>query len=260
LRGFGFDRRRRWNITILSPGDLVPLLCQNCGAALQGGDEAALFLCSTCGIVYEPAESGLLPFRPLTATVTSELAVGGDVRYLAVWRVMAEMTVSPESSWNRICKVSAPEPPYLYVPAFTLARAAVQRIGVNLTEAQPALELTTGVVGDVSRKPSLVGVANGEAPEKRGGKMTDGTTERLGEGPGFGLLSPVVVGRKDAHALAHFVYLAVESHETRDLLSVDYELEVSGEELVFVPAVWDPRYYHGSNWRLLLREFDGLVA
>jgi hypothetical protein len=79
-------------------------------------------------------------------------------------------------------------------------------------------------------------------------------------GPGFGIVSPIVVGREDAHALAHFVYLAVESYETKDLHSVQYDLESLGEELLFLPAVWDPRYIHESNWRLLLREFDGLVA
>ena len=71
---------------------------------------------------------------------------------------------------------------------------------------------------------------------------------------------PVLVGRRDARILGHFVYLAVESHEVKDLRSVDYELEVVGEDLLFIPAVWDPRYIHESNWRLLLREFDGLVA
>ena len=74
------------------------------------------------------------------------------------------------------------------------------------------------------------------------------------------MLSPILVGRKDAHVLAHFVYMAVESHEAHELHSVDYELETTGEELIFLPAVWDPRYIHDSNWRLLLREFDGLVA
>jgi len=219
-----------------------------------------LFLCLNCGIAYEPSESDLIPFRPMTAAVTSELAVGGAVQYLAVWRVTATVTVPAESAWTRICKVAAPEPPYLYVPAFTLARAVVQRIGVGLTGAQPTLELTPGFLGDVSRKPSLVGVVR-EAESKAGrDKANDGPKDASAEGPGFGVLSPIVVGRKDAHALAHFVYLAVESHEARDLLSVDYALDVAGEQLVYVPAVWDPRYVHYSNWRLLLREFDGLVA
>jgi hypothetical protein len=93
-----------------------------------------------------------------------------------------------------------------------------------------------------------------------GGGTDAGVSEAAGEGPDFGTFSPILVGRKDARMLAHFVYLAVESHEAHDLQSVDYELETVGEELVFIPAVWDPRCIHESNWRLLLREFDGLVA
>ncbi|MBN1632034.1 MAG: hypothetical protein JW990_19940, partial [Thermoleophilia bacterium] len=73
-------------------------------------------------------------------------------------------------------------------------------------------------------------------------------------------ISPVVVGRQDSRTLAHFVFLAVESHEKKDLMAVDYQLETRGEELIFIPAVWDPRHIHESNWRLLLREFDGQVA
>ena len=43
-------------------------------------------------------------------------------------------------------------------------------------------------------------------------------------------------------------------------MAVDYQLEPRGEEPIFIPAVWDPRHIHESNWRLLLREFDGQVA
>jgi hypothetical protein len=70
----------------------------------------------------------------------------------------------------------------------------------------------------------------------------------------------VVVSRQDAKVLAEFVYLAVESHESHDLHPVEGGIVTEGEELVFIPAVWDPRYIHESNWRLLLREFDDLVA
>jgi hypothetical protein len=217
-------------------------------------------LCPTCGIAYEPSESGLVSFRPLTAAITSELAVGGPVQYLAVWQVTATVTVPLESAWARVCKAAAPGSPCLYVTAFTLARGAVQRLGVNLTEAQPALELTRGLMEDISTKPPLTGVSRRAVPAAGKGKGGEGTESTRMDGPGFGVLSPVVVGRKDSHALAHFIYLAVESYETRDLLSVDYELDVSGEELVFVPAVWDPRYVRDFSWRLLLREFDGLVA
>jgi hypothetical protein len=70
----------------------------------------------------------------------------------------------------------------------------------------------------------------------------------------------VVVGRQDARALANFVYLAVVAHELHDLLAIEYRLDLSREELVFLPAVWDLRYVLNSNWRFLLHEFDDLVA
>jgi hypothetical protein len=193
--------------------------------------------------------------------VTTELAVGGTAQYLAVWRVVATISAASDSAWGRICKAAAPGAAYLYVPGFTLTRAVVQRLGVSLTEAQPTLELTAGFSEDASKRPALVGVGGSKSGASAvRDQAYDGVTITAVTGPDFGTFSPVVVGRKEAHALAHFVYLAVESQETRDLRSVDYQLEAVGEELVFVPAVWDPRYVHESNWRLLLREFDGLVA
>jgi hypothetical protein len=156
-----------------------------------------------------------------------------------------------ESAWSRISRAHAPEPVFLYVPAFTLARAVVQRLAVSLAEAQPALELTPGLAQDTRRRPSLVEADRTPLPGSAGAALA---------GPDFGTFSPVVVGRKDYQVLAHFAYLAVESHEAPNLRSVEYELETTGEELVFLPAVWDPRYVHDSNWRLLLHEFDGQVA
>lgn len=185
--------------------------------------------------------------------MTTELAVGGTTQYLAVWRsaVKAPLSLLVESAWARIGRAHAPDPVYLYVPAFTLARAMVHRLAVSLAEAQPALELTPGLAQDTCRRPALVEADRIPLPGAAGVALT---------GPDFGTFSPVVVGRKDCHALAHFVFLAVESYEAPNLRAVDYELEITGEELVFLPAVWDPRYVHDSNWRLLLREFDGQVA
>jgi hypothetical protein len=241
------------SITILSPANLVPLVCKNCGGRLEGADEAAIFVCPVCGIAYETVADDLVGFRPLTAAITTELAVGGTVQYLAVWRlaVKAPPSLFGESAWARIGRSHAPDPIYLYVPAFTLARAAVQRLAVSLAEAQPTLQLTPGLAQDTSRRPALVGADKIPLPGSAGVALT---------GPDFGTLSPVVVGRKDCPALAHFAFLAVESYELPNLRAVDYKLEITGEELVFLPAVWDPRYVHDSNWRLLLREFDGQVA
>jgi len=140
---------------------------------------------------------------------------------------------------------------YLYVPAFTLAKAVMQRLGVSLTETQPELELTPGLATDSLSRPKLAEAGKIPLPGSAGVAPT---------GSDFGTLSPVVVGRSDCEVLAHFVFLAVESYEARDLASIEYELHTRGEELIFVPAAWDPRYAHDSNWRLLLREFDGQVA
>jgi len=222
------------------------LLCSNCGLSLAGADDAAVFICPNCGRAHELSAEGLTSFLPSTAAVTTELAVAGATHYLAVWRLEVAISAAADSAWERIRKVVAPKPAHLYVPSFSLARATVQRLGVGLTEAQPSLELSPGLDSRLVQHHALAAV----------GADPDGTSD----GPGFGVVSPVLVGRRDARTLGHFVYLAVESHEARDLHSVDYELEAMGEELVFIPAVWDPRYAHDSNWRLLLCEFDGLVA
>ncbi len=226
---------------------------------MQGGDEAALFVCPVCGRVHEPRENGLESFSPLTAAITTELALAGPVQYLATWRLDVTVSTPAASAWERIQRAAAPGPAYLYVPAFSLVRPVVQRLGVSLTEAQPALELALGLAAGATARPALVDVGAG-ADAGQGTRGEAGEAMDAVAGPDFGTFSPVVVGRNDARLLAHFVYLAVESHEAHDLQSVDYELEAVGEELLFIPAVWDPRHIHESNWRLLLREFDGLVA
>ncbi len=205
-----------------------------------------MFVCENCGFVHEPGEQGLVAFPPLSAAITTGLAYAGDAQYLAIWRVAVNVMAGPESAWHRVAKAAAPDAPLVYVPAFSLARMTVHRLGASLTQAQPSLELSSGLSVSAMHRPLLKGV--------------DDPTIEMALGPDFGTVSPVLVGRPDARALAHFVYLAVESYDKHELHSVEYRLEATCEELVFVPAVWDPRQVHESNWRLLLREFDGLVA
>ena len=91
-----------------------------------------------CGLVHEVGEKQLAPFPASTAAVTTELAVSGPVHYLAVWRLLpgrhrrgrSRLGAHPAGGGAR-------RPAYLYVPAFSLARPVVQRIGVRLTEVQP---------------------------------------------------------------------------------------------------------------------------
>jgi hypothetical protein len=227
------------------------LLCHQCGLPLAGGDEAALFTCPNCGLVHETNGAELTPFPASTAAVTTGLAVAGDLRYVAVWRLQPAKTAQGDPVWDSMRRAAAPSEPHLYVPAFSLARAVVQRLGVRLTEVQPALELTP--VPPVARvlRPALAEAGPAASPSEG----VDGFLD-----PGSEAVSPIQVGRREAWGLAYFIYMAMLARETHDLQPAGVQLEPGRQELVFLPAVWDPRCIHESNWRLLLREFDGLVA
>jgi hypothetical protein len=239
-------------------------------------------------LVHEQADAGLTAFQPLTAAITTELAIPSDVRYLATWRFVAtpeggvktgqvglvpDQQLPTDQAWEGIRKAAVPGPPYLYVPAFVMTRAVVQQLGTSLVMAQPQLELSLGLPAEAPARPVLVasgpaapsvagGGATGVPPSGAAGTagLEDDKDGAVDEGPGFGTVSPIVVGRQDARALANFIYLAVVAHELHDVIAIEYRLDLSGEELIFLPAVWDPRYVLTSNWRFLLREFDDLVA
>ncbi len=209
-----------------------------------------MFVCPGCGKVYEAGGDGLSVFPALTAAATTQLAVSGPVRHLAVWRLLPASMGDRDPVWEHIVRAAAPGAAYLYVPAFSLARPVVQRIGVRLTEVQPVLELTTGAPAGPAPRPALVEASPG----------VESSDAAVLDTPDFDDVSPVLIGRREAWGLAHFIYMAIEAREFRESRPVDYRLEPGSEELLFVPAAWDPRYIHESNWRLLLREFDGLVA
>lgn len=187
-----------------------------------------------------------------TAAVTTALAMPAKVHYLAVWRFLAavevrekssETVTAPGAAWEQIRRAAAPQPPFLYVPAFALARVTVQQLGVGLVLAQPVLTLEPGLPVE---RASLHQVMPDQGDDS--------------EGPGFDTVSPVLLSAADAATVAHFVYLAVESRATEGLRAIDYDLDLTGGELLFLPAVYDRRYVRDSFWRFLLREFDGLVA
>ncbi|MHB1344320.1 MAG: hypothetical protein ACYCX3_08190 [Thermoleophilia bacterium] len=232
-------------------------MCSTCGLPLEAATDAAVYPCRTCGRAFEVESDRLVELRPKTAAVTTDLAVPPAVRYLAVWRFLASVDVEgkqaktgapPTQVWDQIRRVAEPDPPFLYVPAFSLVRVVVQQLGLGLVQAQPQLELEAWLPPERPVPPRSV----------------DHSDTAVGESwasdPGFGTLSPVLLSRADAEVVAHFVYLALESRSTPDLRSIDYELALTGGELLFLPAVHDVRHVRDSNWRFLLREFDGLVA
>jgi hypothetical protein len=221
----------------------------------------SLFPCRECGAFYEPEGQDLQEVVPRTAAITTQLAVPPEVHYLAAWAFLASVevrekrtatVVPPVSVWEHIREVAAPRPPFLFVPAFALARMVVQQLGAVLVEAQPELDLGSGIPSEGLKRPVLV-EAEGRAAQ------VVGSEDELGEPPRW-TVSPVLLSKKDAETVAHFVYLAVENRATADLRGIDYDLSLTGAELLLLPAVFDRRYVRDSNWRFILREFDGLVA
>ena len=225
-----------------------------------------MFVCHGCGLVHEVGDKALAPCGASTVVATTELAVSGLVQYLAVWRLQPAAMAEDDPLWEHIRRVAAPGPAYFYVPAFSLARPVVQRIGVRLTEVQPVIELTGGAPAARGLRPALAEARSEVSPLPAAAPLS--SAERPGGSvPGepaddqdFDVVSPVLVGRREAWGLAHFIHLAIEARETHDLRPAESRMQPGGEELLFFPAVYDPRYIHESNWRLLLREFDGLVA
>ena len=222
-------------------------------------------MCPACGVVHEVGEKALAPYPASTVAVTSELLPSGPVQYLAVWRLLPAGMPEDDPVWEHIKKVAAPAPAHLYVPAFSLARQVVQRLGVRLTDVQPALEVTAGAPAGRGPWPALAEARSGvtslsAAPGFAGAAQGGSAAGEAGGDQDFGPVSPILVGPREAWGLAHFIYMAIEARETHDLRPAGLRLQPGGEELLFFPATWDPRYIHESNWRLLLREFDGMVA
>ncbi len=214
-----------------------------------------MFACPACGLVHELAGGRLEPFPADTVETTTELTVTGPVQYLAVWRLQPAATPEGDVVWDYIRRAAGPRPAYLYVPAFSLARAVVQRLGVRLTEVQPDLTVTAGAPAARALRPALAEARPETAPFPIAPSAPPAPDEPVSDA-----VSSVLVSRREAWGLAHFIHMAIEARETHDLRPGDLQLQPGTEELLFVPAVWDPRYIHESNWRLLLREFDGLVA
>ena len=218
----------RWNITTLTRADLIPLLCRDCGLRLSSDAEAVIFVCPVCGLAHEPVEGRLEAFSPLIASVTTRGTVSASPRYLAVWRLAMVAGQGDADTWPRMSPGAPHRERYLFVPAFSLSRVVVENLGVRLTQKRPVLEPAPGPL----------------SPD--GG----------GSAGSSGLFSPVVLGRREARLLGEFVHLGLTVREGRHEEAVDDQPETLGEELIYIPAVWDPRCVHDANWRLLLREFD----
>ena len=178
--------------------------------------EAVLFVCPCCGLVHEPTAEGLRRVPPLVAAVTSQTAERTPESYLAVWEVLVSFAGDRRRR--------------IFVPAFSLARSVVERLGVRLTQKAPAL-----VALEFPQHPGSTAAADAR------------------------LFSQILLGRQDDRTLSRFVEVALWLREHGDggaAPTPDDRLEVCDERLVYLPALCDPRCIHDADWRLLLREFD----
>ncbi len=218
---------------------LLPLVCSTCALPLTLSPAAAAYPCTGCGRVYEPQAGELREVPVGYVQATSEVERRGELHLLPFWEFPAEVAVerkraanpaAPDYTWGQVRrraarKGTAPRSPSLFVPAFALERVVVARLGVRLLRAQPEMAV----------------LAQGE--------------QGLG-----GRLPPLLLDEADARVAAHFVYLALEADATPELRSIDYDLRLGPGRVLFLPADYDRRLVHDANWRLLLREFDGLLA
>jgi len=265
----GAFRPGRCVVAALSLSELFPLVCRDCGTVVPPDDAAALVVGPSCGLAYERLDGVLGVTTPLVAACTTELAVLGSVHRLAAWRLIIEVDEPGDSTWERLGRKAAPGIPYLYVPAFSTTRSVLHRLGFQLTQAQPRLEscpsgraATERGQPDTGHETPLMGlhaVSAGPAPASAPAREAASHPSEEDES-GLGRFSPVVLSRQDARVLSHFLYLVLRSGDIRELAVAAYQLDVVAEELVYIPAVWDTRHLQGANWRLLLREFDDLVA
>ncbi|WP_332699676.1 hypothetical protein, partial [Halalkalibacter lacteus] len=77
---------------------------------------------------------------------------------------------------------------------------------------QPVLELTSGAPVGPGPRPALVEATSAAESEE---------AADLGA-PDFEAVSPVLIGRREAWGLAHFIYMAIEAREIRESRPADY--------------------------------------
>jgi hypothetical protein len=225
--------------------------CPRCGKPVQAYPDAMVLACRSCSVLFEPGSHPPVLHEPSVAQPTSSLALSDAPRYLACWRFGID--IETEEQWcadptlRRMRKAAQPQEPRVYVPAYSQRRPVVQHLGASLVEAQPELALDGKLPDEQAARAVTVFPVQPRPP----GSWEDEPS---------GVLSPVLVGRRDAALLANLVYLAVQARDLRESHAVNQPLSLRDPRLLFLPASRDPRYIHEAGWRLLLREFDGVVA
>ena len=191
-------------------------------------------------------EKHLVPFPASTAAVTTELAVSGPVQYLAVWRLLPAAIAEDDPVWELIRRAAAPR------PRLSLRAGLLSGPGGGAAHRRAADRGAARPHADPRRSRGAHPAArSGRSPVRRPRRsLSPPAALSVGRGePLPDAVSPILVGRREAWGLAHFIYMAIEAREIHDLRPVDLQLQPGQEDLIFLPAVWDPRCIHESNWQ-----------
>jgi len=122
---------------------VVPLICGQCAARMTAGKEQVAYQCSGCGSVWELA-GGMLALREV-----GHFAGNGTIRlpfwYAAFSINCLEGCIDDSAGFMKLCgsvksSAAVSEPPFVFVPAFSLPAQQAIRLGRNMTVRFPSLQ------------------------------------------------------------------------------------------------------------------------
>ncbi len=134
--------------------ELVALKCVKCETMIQANEEEVAWTCPQCGQGNLLAPAGLLPL-PVHWCVSRPGQT--QLKWLPFWVFTADVNVTgrqtyggnqqPDKLWNQQCR--------FYIPAFTASLEQMEKLGADLTKAQPKLTagLAAGSLADCTLPP-----------------------------------------------------------------------------------------------------------
>ena len=180
---------------------VVPLICGQCAERMTADKEQVAYQCRGCGRVWELSGGGLVQKEVI------HFAGSGDVRlpfWYASFKINSlEGVIHDNAGFMKMCgsvktKAAFADPPFVFVPAFSLPPQQAIRLGRNMVVRFPLF----------SQSPMP-----------------------------FQPIRPVTVAEADARLLAELILLAaaVEDRRNNPSFLVSFGVELFGMHLVSIP-------------------------
>jgi hypothetical protein len=180
--------------------ELVALKCVKCETMIQADEEDVAWTCPQCGQGNLLAPTGLLA---LPVHWCASRHGQTQLKWLPFWTFTAVVNVTgrqtyggnqqPDKLWNQPCR--------FYIPAFTATLEQMERLGADLTKAQP----------------------------------------RLTAGPAAGSLADCTLPPDDAISAAEFVVITVEADRRDKLREIHFAINTQSDpELWLLPFNGEP--------------------